>query len=194
MTDPAALPEPGVVFDREKFLAAVHFIIEACADDVDRLGRTKLHKVLYYADMLSYVACGESLTGADYIKQPFGPTARYLGWALRELTGSGAIEIRRRAFHGFLKQDFLVRKPCATNRLDANEMTLLKDVIEFVCGYSAKEISEISHAKPWESVGFGERIPYASAFLLLPQRLPNAADRAWAEQQAKEILASGHAA
>lgn len=192
MSDQSA--EPGVTFDREKFLATVHCVIEVCSDDLDKLGRTKLHKVLYYADMLSYVSRGEGLTGVDYIKQPFGPTARFLGWALRELSAAGAIEIRNRAFHGLPKQDFLLRQPCATNRLDAGERELLRDVIEFVCGFSAKEISEISHAKPWESVGFGERIPYATAFLLLPQRLPNAADKAWADQEAKDILAQGHAA
>jgi len=187
------MPEPGVTFDREKFLAVVHWIIEACSGDLDKLGQTKLHKVLYYADMLSYVARGESLTGVDYVKQPFGPTARYLGWALRELSASGAIQVRSRAFHGLSKQDFVLQKPCATNRLDAGERELLNDVIDFVCGFSAKEISEISHAKPWESVRFGERIPYATAFLLLPPRAPNAADREWAELKAKEVLASGHA-
>jgi uncharacterized phage-associated protein len=189
-----AAQEPGVAFDRDKFLATVHFVIEACSGDLDRLGRTKLHKVLYYADMLSYVSRGESLTGVEYIKQPFGPTARYLGWALKELSNSGAIEVRERPYHGFSKQDFILRRPSVTNRLDAAEQDLLNAVIEFVCGFSAKEISEISHAKPWNSVGFGERIPYATAFLLLPQRLPNASDKAWADEVARELVASGHAA
>lgn len=185
--------EPGVTFDREKLLAVVHFVIDQCKDDADKLGLTKLHKVLYYADMLSYLSAGRSLTGVDYVKQPFGPTARHLGWALRELQASDTIEVKNRSFHGYPKQDFVVRRACETNRLDASERTLLSDVIEFVCGFSAKEISEISHAKPWESVAFGERIPYATSFLLLPQRIPNSRDLAWAEDAAREIRAAGHA-
>lgn len=186
--------EPGVTFYREKFLAAVHCVIEFCSDDTDRLGRTKLHKTLYYADMLSYVSSGRGLTGVDYIKQPFGPTARYLGWALRELQATGAVSIQSRPFHGYPKQDFVLRSACATNHLDAGERQLLRDVADLVCGFSAKEISEISHSKPWESVRLGERIPYTTAFLLLPQRGPGTSDRAWADEMAREISAAGYAA
>ena len=178
------LPAPTdaeVPFDREKLLAAVHYVIDLCAEDLDRLGKTKLHKVLYFADMLAFIDTGKPLTGVEYIKEPFGPTARYLGWAIRQLEDAGKIAVTRRRFYGLEKFDFRLCEKAEYNELGEYERNLLAVVVDFVCGFSAKEISEISYDKPWQSVGLGERIPYASAFLLLPPRRPSARDIEWAK-------------
>lgn len=178
---PSAPPDAEETFDREKLLAAVHYVIDLCADDLDRLGKAKLHKALYLADMLAFVDTGKPITGVEYIKEPFGPAARYLGWALKQLENAGKIEVTRRRFYGLEKVDFKRREGARSNTLSEYERDLLAVIVEFVCGFSAKEISEISHDKPWQSVEIGERIPYASAFLLLPPRRPSARDIEWAK-------------
>ena len=61
----------SVQFDREKFLEAVHYICTHC--DPRELGRVKLHKILYFADMLHYVGYGRPLTGEEYQKQNSAP-------------------------------------------------------------------------------------------------------------------------
>ncbi|MGO4836011.1 Panacea domain-containing protein, partial [Rhizobiaceae sp. 2RAB30] len=61
-----------ITFSRDKLRAAVLHVISSCKPD--RLGAVKLHKVLYYSDMLSYLDTGKPVTGAEYRKRPFGPT------------------------------------------------------------------------------------------------------------------------
>lgn len=176
-------PEPGIKFDRETFLDAIHFIIHECRDKPDLLGKTKLHKCLYYSDMLRFVTSGRPITGAEYIKQPFGPTARYLEWGLRTLRERGRISIRREEYFGLGKYAFSSEREPQSNRLSDDEKALMGEVIAFVCQHTAREISEISHATPWQNAQMGERIPYSSARSLLPpKREPTERDIQYAEQ------------
>jgi uncharacterized phage-associated protein len=183
MTRIADQSESGVSFNKDIFLEAVHHIIAARTERPETLGKTKLHKCLYYADMLHFVDKGAPITGVDYIKESYGPVARYLNWALDELKRTGTIEYEKTRYFGMEKFDFVAKRPSVSNILGPYERDLLNEVIEFVCGFSAKEISEISHAQPWKSVGMGERIPYASAFLLLPQKRPSQSEIDWASEQ-----------
>lgn len=178
--------EPGIRFHREKLLSAIEYIVHLRKDDLDSLGRTKLHKCLYYSDMLYFVDTGAPITGVDYIKKPFGPTARYLPWALGELEKSGAISVNRRSYFGLQKDDFESLRDYNSNILSQQELGFLGAITGFVCEFKATEISEISHSQPWRSVQMGERIPYATAFLLLPQPFPTDADIRHVEEIARK--------
>jgi uncharacterized phage-associated protein len=157
------LDEPQL--DYERLLDVVHYICSKC--DPSELGNVKLHKVLYFADMLHFVDTGRALTGVEYLKQQFGPCARHLTKAIGDLRKQGRIHIERRDFYGFKKMDYISIKPPALDRLDNERVIpLLDTVIEFVCRHSAKEISELSHTAAWSSVGPGERIPYFTAYWL----------------------------
>jgi uncharacterized phage-associated protein len=178
--------EPGIEFDREKFLDAIHFIVHACKDKPDLLGKTKLHKCLYYSDMLHYVVTGSPITGAEYIKQQFGPTARYLDWGLRSLRERGQISVHQEDYFGLGKYVFSSEEEPRTNRLSVEERALMGEVIALVCEHTAREISELSHAAPWQNADMGHRIPYSSAHLLLPPtREPSAGDIEYAEQHVR---------
>jgi hypothetical protein len=179
--------EPGIFFDREKFLAAIHHIIAACSDRPEVLGKTKLHKCLYYSDMLHYFVTGAPITGADYMKAPYGPTARYLDWGINQLKAQGLINVKVEDYFGLGKYTYMSEAPVRTNLLSGNEKALLSEIVAFVCEHSAKEISEFSHSRPWQDVRMGDRIPYASAYQLVPGTTPTAADLEWAGDQ-EEIL------
>jgi len=159
--------EPEITLDYRKFCDVVHFICANCPD-ADLLGKTKLHKVLYYSDMLNFLDTGTPLTGDDYIKQPFGPTARHLQKAVRDLEAEERISVTVRSYFGMSKVDFISLKDPNPNALSLEEAARVREVIDFVCRRSAKEISELSHAKPWEAVQIGERIPYFTAWWLIP--------------------------
>lgn len=174
---------PEVHFDREKFLAAIHHIIHQCTPRPHVLGKTKLHKCLYYTDMLHYFAAGQAVTGVEYIKQPFGPTARYLDWGLQELKSRGAIDFQREDYFGLGKYTYRSLTPAQTNLLSAREIGLLDEVMAFVCEQSAREISEFSHAQPWQDAEMGARIAYSSAYQLVPGTTPTAADLEWARSR-----------
>jgi uncharacterized phage-associated protein len=175
-------PETDIHFDYEKFRRVVHFICHECGSD--ELGRVKLHKILYFSDFLRYLESGHPLTGEDYLKQAFGPTARHLNKALNDLETSGAVRVEKRLFHGYEKQDFISLTSPTTNLLSKDELELLREVIRFVCDHTASEISELSHSEPWQMAETGERIPYYMAFSLVPSELTDE-DRDWARDEAR---------
>lgn len=80
-------------FDREKLKAAILYACRRCGPN--RLGAVKLHKVLYYSDMLRYVQSGRSITGSTYRKRPLGPTCDQLLGTLKDLQRTGQCESRR---------------------------------------------------------------------------------------------------
>lgn len=157
------LGEPKL--DYERLLDVVHYICSKC--DPSELGNVKLHKILYFADMLHFVDTGRALTGVEYQKQQFGPCARHLTKAISDLQKQGRIRVERRDFYGFRKMDYIsVQAPRLEHLANEKIMPLLDAVIEFACRHSAKEISELSHTAAWSSVSMGERIPYFTAYWL----------------------------
>ncbi len=159
-------------FDRNKFKYVVHLICSRCRPE--ELGNVKLHKVLYFADMINFVSTGRPLTGVEYQKQQFGPTARHLSWALQELASEGRIRMERRNYFGFPKMDYISLRVPEGITLTNEEAQILQDSIDFVCAHSAREISELSHAAPWEATKTGETIPYYSAYGLVPAEVTDA--------------------
>lgn len=188
MPTSAQATESGIRFDREKLLDTVHFIIESCSDRPDVLGKTKLHKCLYYTDMLHFFVTGSPVTGVEYVKAPFGPTARYLDWALNELRDRQLIDFEIEQYFGLGKYRYTSKRPLKTNRLSEAEKALMNEVMAFVCEHSAREISEFSHAQPWQEAQMGDRIPYATAYQLVPGTTPTRADLDWAGAQSEVVL------
>ena len=73
-------------------------------------------------------------------------------------------------------------QPRLTNRLTQGERDFIGAFAEWVCGFNSSALSELQWRQPWITVKLGERIPYASAVLLLPrlgpaQREPSAQRR-----------------
>lgn len=155
-----------VAFDKQMLLEVVHYVISRCT--ASELGNVKLHKILYFSDMLHYLATGEPLTGVEYRKQKFGPVARHLTWACERLSESGKIKIDRRDYLGFQKMDYSSIRNPDSRSLSNQSVQILNDVIEFVCSRSAREISELSHNSAWEAAKIGETLPYFTVFGWLP--------------------------
>lgn len=160
-------------FDRERFKQVVHYAVHYAGSryDVDALGNTKLHKTLYFVDMLHYLDTGQPLTGADYQRQKFGPTARHLSWGLKALQDEGRLSISKRQYHGFLKSDYRSLDEPQIGRISQAHRKLIEDIVDFVCAKTAVEISEFSHDDVWSSVPMGKRIPYYAAFAMFPAEI-----------------------
>ena len=154
------MEEDYIRFDRRKFKQVVHYICAHC--DADKLGNIKLHKILYFADMMHFSSKGKPLTGVDYLKQRFGPIARHLTSALSDLQAEGKLDVRTRDYFGFQKKDYVSVAPLEALSITNEEAELLQDVIAFVCEHSAKTISDLSHDLTWQIAKLGERMPYAA--------------------------------
>lgn len=154
-------------FDQVKLKELILYACSNCRPSA--LGAVKLHKILYYADMLNYAFVGTPITGATYRKRPFGPTCDALLATLRDMDKSGEILINEVDYFGFKKMEYTPSKSFVANRLSDTELALIDEVIEFVCNKNtARTISEFSHNSAWESAEFGEILPYRSVYQILP--------------------------
>ncbi len=52
-------------------------IARRCVDD-PRFGKTKLHKILLFSEIQSFIETGEPIVGCTFIKKPQGPLVRML--------------------------------------------------------------------------------------------------------------------
>lgn len=172
-------------FDREKLKALVLYACSKCHPS--DLGAVKLHKVLYFTDMIAYATKGSPVTGAVYRKRPHGPTCDALLGVLSEMQGAGQLAIESENFYGYYKKVFLPLSAPDTSRFAPDELKLIDDVVEFVCkNNSARTISEFSHNRAWDMAEFGEELPYTSAFYMFPtQASKEALD--WAGDEAQTI-------
>ena len=170
-------------FNRAKLKEAVWAIAAYCPPA--ELGNVKLHKILYYADMLTFLREGHPLTGVDYLKQKFGPTARHLTATIQELSSEGRMTVETVEHHGFYKKNYIARGSDARSVLTASEIALLHEVADFVRGKTASQISEISHNAAWEAAELGEVIPYQSVLMLVPVEVKDE-DRQWALETARK--------
>jgi peptide deformylase len=163
--------ETVMQFDRTKLRTVVLYTCARC--DPTKLGAVKLHKVLYFTDMLHYAQFRTPITGATYRKRPYGPTCDELLPLLRDLAAEGAIAISEAEYFGYRKTEYVAKEAPQTDLLSRRQLSLLDDVIEFVCyDNTAKSISEFSHNAAWESAEPGEILPYSSAMLMFSRDVP----------------------
>jgi hypothetical protein len=176
-------------FDRTKLKAVILYTCARC--EASDLGAVKLHKVLYFFDMLHYALSGAPVIGGTYRKHALGPTCDQLLSTLRELRQEGAIQIEDVDYFGYRKKEYTPLVKVDENRIGGDyEISLLNEIVEFVCAKNtAKTISDFSHQRPWEMAEFGEVIPYHTAFLLFPAEVSLEALE-WAEIEGKRIADS----
>lgn len=175
-------------FDRAKLKAAILYTCKKC--EARDLGAVKLHKVLYFTDMLHYAHVGVPVTGCTYRKRALGPTCDQLLPTLRDLARDGSIQIREVDYFGFKKKEYIALQEPEAERLSSSERALMDEVIDFVCrNNSAKTISEFSHNRAWEIAEFGEVLPYNSVFQIFPTQVsPETME--WASAEVERIEAA----
>ncbi len=176
-----------VSLDKAKLRAAISYIV--VRTEHANLGAVKLHRVLYYTDMLHFVQTGQSVTGAQYRKRPFGPTCDALLHVLDEMAQDGEIRIDTVDYFGYQKKRYTVLRERKTNRLSPDELELMDESIRFVCdNNTAQTISEFSHDMVWDMVEYGEIMPYYNAIHLLPNQVSEDTF-AWADAEIAKIEA-----
>jgi len=162
-------PQPS--YDEEKFKELILYLAEKSADDPS-FGDTKLNKLLFFSDFLSYAIHGAPITGAVYQKLEFGPAPRRLLPARDELVheGNASIVTRGRAYQ---RRVTISRRPANTHLFSTNELDLVDEVIDLLRNHDATDVSELSHrlSSGWQLANLREDIPYDSIFLSMSMDL-----------------------
>jgi len=164
----------------EKFKALVHFIVHQCLDRPGKLGAIRLNKALWYTDVIAYKVAGVSVTGEKYVKRARGPVPAHILATLRELDAEGKIIIREPEHQYDARKYLSLQNPNMEILSDA-ERDLARSIVEAVCGFSASEISELTHDIVWEAAAEGEEIPMCATLACEKGEVTDAV-RAWAAQ------------
>lgn len=140
-------------------------VLEKCVGGVREMWVTKMNKVLFYIDFVSYRERGMAMTGLAYRAINFGPVPERWERVYSEFDEIGQEPREVGEYEG---QVLVAKAKADASVLSEEEVA----IIELVCGRlkdcSLREVSGMSHKeKAWtEHQDCHEMIPYADAFAL----------------------------
>jgi len=149
----------NVEFDFEKLTALVQCFTWKTQD----VFKSKLQKLLFYADFLCYKRYGHQITGLAYIHHHYGPVPAnhdLVQWALVTV---GAIDVK--SSEGSFGGELMISLGEPDRRLfNEEEIEVIEDVMGYFKDFTASKISEFSHSeRAYSQTGFKDMISYSYA-------------------------------
>jgi hypothetical protein len=136
--------------DRDRrFRELIIYISDKCSDDPS-YGATKLNKILWGADFLSFLNRGKPITGEKYQRLEKGPAPVRLRPIRSAMEGKDII-VRPMNYYGKLQYRIVPLRSADLSIFTGEEIAVVDEVIEFCRNKSATEISELSHGKAWRT-------------------------------------------
>lgn len=140
------------------------YISDKCQAD-PTFGATKLNKILFYADFLSFVQHGHPVTGEEYQVLDQGPAPRQMVPVRNSMVEAGDIVVRSRIHFGRRQIRTISLRDADLSIFSGIDIAIVDHVIEQFWGKSAAEVSNISHGPWWKACHDRESIPYEYAYL-----------------------------
>ena len=130
-------------FNNEKFKMVLHYIINKCGFR-NTVGRTVLHKLLYFSDFNYYELYEESITNESYRKLERGPVPIHFESAISELMDENKIRMgkRRLPCGKVMNRYFSLKEPDID--LKEEELFVINKVIKDISHMNGKQIGEYS--------------------------------------------------
>ena len=151
--------------DGEKRLAELMLhVANKCQDDPN-FGATKLNKILWWSDFLSYGRAGEPITGVEYQRLGKGPVPKRLLPIREKLINDYDAILKERLIFNKIQKRLIPLREANLDLFTANQISLVNDVISWLWEETATSVSEQSHGKAWEIARNKESMPYESICL-----------------------------
>ncbi|MBS3955990.1 MAG: DUF4065 domain-containing protein [Clostridiales bacterium] len=126
--------------------------------------RTKLNKLLFYADFLHHRRHGRAISGSRYVHMQFGPVPADFYTLQASLVDQAALSEECLDAGDCTGTVFRALRPADTGVFDAQELQTLKDVASKFAHWTASDITAFSHREPaWSETSDRETIPYEYA-------------------------------
>jgi len=168
---PELLPE-------KRLRELVLFISERCWQE-ENFGAVMLRKILLQSDIAAFVDHGQSISGATYIKQPFGPVPAGLQEIENQMeNGAEILKYKRTDQFGYAHTILLPLRRPHLSSFTGSEIDILCRAIDKFRHYTAGELSRVSHGVAWHGAEKGAQIPYEGFLLDNPE--PTEDDEQWA--------------
>ncbi|MBR0048551.1 MAG: DUF4065 domain-containing protein [Prevotella sp.] len=128
--------------------------------------QTKMNKVMFYIDFLSYRERGMAITGLAYQAIEFGPVPQR--WD-RVYSAFDEVEQQLRLVQGQECLSLRANETADMSGFSVEEMAVIDEVCGRLKDMTSRAVSKMSHEEPaWkEHVGKGETIPFSEAFSLV---------------------------
>ncbi len=128
-----------------------HYVIARMP--TEQLGTTKLAKIMWLADIISWRRYAEALTGIEgYRRLPHGPVPTQVRAVLTSLVENEVILERTVDFYGGRKKELISLKEPDLSCLSAEDVDILHRAMDIIGPMSAREVSEASHDVYWQEV------------------------------------------
>ena len=124
--------------------------------------KTKINKLLFYAEFKHFKEYTKGITGARYKRLPLGPVPELYETILGKLVDEGMLEMTEVFFESSISglQYETIEDPNLTVFSDT-ELEVIAKVKNYFKNYGAKELSDFSHEeKGYEETGPGQYINY----------------------------------
>ena len=146
------------MFNKDKYKSLVHYICHRA--DEEKLGSTKLNKILWFSEATNYLSTGKSITGETFKKDQFGPVPFHILPVINELENSGSITYKDTDYYGYQKKTYHCMAEPELISLSEDEKNIVDNITDVICEeHTATSISELSHNSIWEIAEQGEEIP-----------------------------------
>jgi transcriptional regulator with XRE-family HTH domain len=133
------------------------------------IGETVLYKLLYFIDFDYYEKYEVQLIGATYRKNKYGPTPLEFKEIVQRMMKSEDLTVVSGKYFEYPQTKYLPLRPADLSVLNAQEISLVDQVLDRLSDKNATQISEYSHQDvPWLSTPEGSVIPYESVFYRTP--------------------------
>ena len=152
-------------FSLEKMAAMVSYLSTRTSE----LYKTKLNKLLFYADFTNYYLSGNSISGSRYVHLPYGPVPEGYEHTLETLNHYGVVDVSRQNSAELVRSG----ENSAVDFLTAEECRSLDWVVGTYGGMTASQLTEVSHReRAYKDTRTGEEIAYEYAKFLykLPEK------------------------
>ena len=158
----------------------IHYIVAVTPPE--KLGATKLAKILWFADVDFYRQTGETISHSNsYKKRDNGPLHVDFYNAIARLKQNHCIEERLAPTPVGYRKEFVWLKQPNVSGFSGQEIATLQRHIDIISKMSAKQVSDLSHVEPWNSAYDGEYLPIAAAAVQFGDVSDD--DLAWAEAE-----------
>ena len=127
--------------------------------------KTKLLKEMFYSDFLNYKKTGESITGLEYAKLPYGPVPDDFEKIITECKNENLISYNIDYINEYELHNIKGLGKIDKSVFSHDELNIINKVVEFFKDFKSKEIADFSHEeKAYIETNYSDKISYDYAF------------------------------
>jgi len=133
--------------DSSKMKELILHVAEMSQSD-DKFGSVKLNKILFFADFVSYLKRGKSISDQKYFALDEGPAPQQMKPIKIEMEEHGDIAIKKTAIFGVpnpMERVVALRPPDYAKLDDAEGIAIVDQVITKLRDKNGKQVSDLSH-------------------------------------------------